>query len=269
MARDKKHPRNISSSRKKKRKNAPEFKPESRTVLASLDKGSLYDQEGCEKQRQIAIGIQSTPNTTQGGTSTSITPDFVTTAGCSSLRVDTPDTTTDVSPAPEVLLQTNSRAKMKLKWANERGIGPNDESERDSSSEGTDDDTTDARFEKPIHNWIMDISALSDYISELACCKTCQGDLILLEEKSSRAGLGTRLQLQCVDENCQSRHDRPSLDTTNKSGHVYDINLRNVLAMRAIGKGRTASEKYNSIIGLAPPITSTPWGNKTQALLKK
>ena len=240
MARtSKKHPSNISSKKRKtKPKKSPAtFDEENRTTLSLLDKGSFYDQQGCLDQEKIALA-----------------------------QID------KTTP-------TSSSSKRKLDWAND---SDSDDSTSGDSSDGADKSSEEDdnnvfcerggktfELKKPQHLWIIDIRDMDHYLSREVVCKECHGPVSVYEEAQARAGLGTKLQIRCLDHGCASNIDKQSFDTTKKTGHSYDINLINVLANRSIGKGQAASDKYCSIMGLAPPIKREYWTNKTNVILKR
>ena len=117
--------------------------------------------------------------------------------------------------------------------------------------------------------WVIDIKTLARCISSIAVCCLCHNALDLSEEDGTRRGLATRLKFQCRTETCENHIHPISFDTTKKNGQSYDINLKNTLANRAIGKGRTASRTFCSIVGLSPPVTKQPWSNHTRSILEK
>lgn len=223
-------PRNRHGNRPKKRKNAKTpskvFSPEDKKRLAALDKGSYYDQEGCERQRRLALGL----------------------------------------PEEDSQPQACSSSKEKIAWAREEHeISVSDSS--DEELELVDLKGRTSKLTKPEHNWIVNIAEFSQYISEIAVCKKCHGELELFEERNFRAGLATRLQLRC--ESCSIDVLPASFDTTKRTGPTYEINTRNTLANRVIGKGRSASVKFCSLVGLAPPLNRSSWRDKTSLLLTR
>ena len=45
-----------------------------------------------------------------------------------------------------------------------------------------------------------------------------------------------------------------------------DVNIMCVLAMRSIGRGRSAAKKYSSFVNLPNPVTYIVWSRKTEKL---
>ena len=280
-----KHPKNISSSGKRKRRkpSANPMKQSCKESLAFLDKGSFYEQESCEIRQKIANGLlptsfhSSSPVST--GTETPVavqTPvsgsPILTPASSLSDAYLTPGVSA-ITPTPfsEVSSQSVSatpsekkecRAKVKLDWAREQISSDDSDIELETGIQ------EDEQYMQVSNLWIMDISLLSNALEAFVCCNRCQGKISILEDVNCRAGLGTRLRLVCENEKCLSQAvPAASFDTTKKSGKKYDINTTLVIANRLIGRGHSASVKFCATLGLAQPVTDDPWRAKSLELL--
>ena len=137
-----------------------------------------------------------------------------------------------------------------------------------SESEEEDDESENGNskhdhLRPPQHLWaLMDSRLISNgdkpkqlYVLQILSWGDIFGDLKV------RQGLGTKIQFKCKNDFCSSQKFEHAFFTTSKKAgqNKFDINERNVLANRLIGKGRANSEKYCSIMGLARPIRRTAW----------
>lgn len=97
---------------------------------------------------------------------------------------------------------------------------------------------------------VVDVSILSSLIKEVAKCKQCDGVgcLEITEQQSSRKGLASKLVVLC--RTCNKSTSKMTSNIVNNS---YDVNLKLVYAMRAIGKGRKAAQTFCGLMDLPPP----------------
>ena len=154
-----------------------------------------------------------------------------------------------------------SASKRKLDWASST---PDSGQIKIQEEIATPDDNRSEFFS---HKWIVDFASFSKYLAEVSVCKSCHSPVEIVEEKNYRIGLGTRIYVRCTDSKCISRTMHRSFDTSKRTGNSYEINVRNALGNRTIGKGCTASQKYCSIMGLAPPLKHEAWTKNTSFLL--
>ena len=79
-------------------------------------------------------------------------------------------------------------------------------------------------------------------------CHFCQtGDLILSE--TGREGLVSYIKFQCTQ--CDQENVFPLGE---KNGRFFDLNRRSVLAMRRIGRGHTALQKFCGVRNMPGPV---------------
>ena len=89
------------------------------------------------------------------------------------------------------------------------------------------------------------------------------------EDLNQRKGLGTRLKFTCTSSKC-TRQDESFFTTENFAGKSsYKINIASNLAMRVIGKGRSAVLKLFSVLNLGFPVVKETWSGYTKTILEK
>ena len=135
------------------------------------------------------------------------------------------------------------------------------ETESDEDLYSSDDEALYEQLEHE-YNWIISLSQLQEYLQEVAVCKVCHSQLEVTEERSCRAGLGTKLHFKCNGPSCG--FTSPGFNTTPKSGFFYSMNRLCVIAGRLIGKGRPAMNKLSSVMGLSPPVSKQSYAHYTK-----
>ena len=110
-------------------------------------------------------------------------------------------------------------------------------------------------------NRLVAFELLQYAISAMCICIHCHsGEVKLVEE--SREGLGSMFMIQCQNEECME-----SLSfSSNLKGRFYDVNRRSVLAMRRIGRGYSALQKFCGIMNLPPPLNEKNFQRHQRAL---
>lgn len=104
---------------------------------------------------------------------------------------------------------------------------------------------------------IVDLKTLEQSMNNVASCKICGSTLKL--GKKIVCGLACKVTLSCIHcenkdvfENCQSvSYTRPK---DNKQYKLYDLNLRLILGLRTIGKGKIAAKKLSAVMNLGPSL---------------
>ena len=112
--------------------------------------------------------------------------------------------------------------------------------------------------------WIIDVNILSEYLKEVCVCSVCHGSLSFEEVDTARAGLGTKFTLICENRDCATQPINKSFNTTRKSGQVYEINRKSVLASRLAGTGRNGLLKICSVLGLNSPVWKQSFAEHTK-----
>ena len=99
-------------------------------------------------------------------------------------------------------------------------------------------------------------------------CKRCHSEVKLLENPVFHHGLGTKLFFVCNNKNCVTHSVNTGFPSTTKSQtrQVYSINTAAVLALRSIGRGRTAALKLFSILNIGAPVSQPAWTKHTAYL---
>lgn len=113
---------------------------------------------------------------------------------------------------------------------------------------------------------IIDVGLLNSYMLKKCACKECGGSLKILEDKSQRHGLGSKLFFAC--QKCRS--DNGFFTTKRTDGNsCYEINKLTCLAMRSIGKGHSAALKLFSVMGVGMPVSRKTWTKYTAEMCDK
>ena len=92
---------------------------------------------------------------------------------------------------------------------------------------------------------------LQENLLKSVSCRFCHADVTLLENVSSRSGLGSCWIVSCGNEDCPSRSTNAAFNTTPR-GKGFEINRASVLGFRAIGRGHAGASKTLSFLGLKP-----------------
>lgn len=118
---------------------------------------------------------------------------------------------------------------------------------------------------------IWDMNQLQELINLHCVCKVCNsGHLQFVENPEARKGWACDMTLVCSDTECPSRTDTKwtSTSQTQVDGFARrkDINIRCVIAMRAMGKGRAGAAVFSSYMDMPQPIHPNSWHIHTRSL---
>ena len=218
--------------KKRKSKNRKPFSNEAKKYLLDRDIGKWHEQDTIEHRQKL-----------------------LNTDGVDSETIRTAVAPPKVKPCASAQKIDAARQHM---WMDAESEVSESEDEDDESENG---DPKHGHLRPPQHLWIVDLSAMETNLNSCMCCKYCHGPMDIFEDSKARQGLGTKIQFKCKNDLCSSqKFEHAFFATSKKAGqNKFDINERNVLANRLIGKGRANSEKYCSIMGLARPIRRTAW----------
>ena len=227
----------FQTRKRKSKKSGKKFSDESKAYLMDRDPGGWHNQQTIE-HRQRLLNTKNVDSVT--------------------IRTATPPTS---SSAP---LQKLCASAQKIHAARNRIDDLESTESNDDESEEEEDDElvkSDNKLCPPENLWIVDFKSLEGNMNDFLCCKYCYGQVDILEQISARQGLGTKIQFNCKNVSCESRQLSYGFNTTRKKEgqNIFEVNERNVLANRFIGKGRANSEKFCSIMGLARPIRRPAW----------
>lgn len=119
-----------------------------------------------------------------------------------------------------------------------------------SSEDETQESDSDAHLVCSTHgNRIVDLSCLQAILDETAVCKGCSCGNLRVSE-SSRHGLASEVVVSC--DSCDFQKILP---LSLKKERFHEVNRRSVLAMRRIGRGHAALQKFCGLMNLPPPVT--------------
>ena len=105
---------------------------------------------------------------------------------------------------------------------------------------------------------------LSCFIMPSQHCRC--GEVKLVEVPVSREGLGSMSMIQCQNEQCMESSSQSLSFPCSLKGRFYDVNRRSALAMRRIGRGYSALQKFSGIMNLPPPLNEQKFQRHQHAL---
>ena len=135
-------------------------------------------------------------------------------------------------------------------------------SDPDNSSSDEDDFSEPVPMEETRGNRLIDLAALQEMLREVSVCRKCRvGDLTIRE--CGRNGLVPFLSVTC--SNCSFSTEKGHA-MGQRAGKFYDANRRSVLAMRVIGRGHAALEKFCGIMDMPKPVNESNFRRHQQAV---
>ncbi|XP_070546509.1 uncharacterized protein [Ptychodera flava] len=115
---------------------------------------------------------------------------------------------------------------------------------------------------------VFDVRTLNSVLKSRSLCNSCSCGFLCLQEDTTH-GWGSHFKMACSNSDCSTRHIESAFPSSQKNGRYFQINRKMVLGLRAIGRGRRASEKFCSFIGLPPPLSSNAFREHVQELANK
>lgn len=107
-------------------------------------------------------------------------------------------------------------------------------------------------------------SAIPSTIFELLLCKECFNcQLTFLDDSSKQVGCAS-----CLSPTCKSCGWTQTFYTSKKMGYTFEINRRMVYAMRSIGCGLSAMNRFCWTMNMPPPVGTKPYNDHTKAILR-
>ena len=271
-----------------KKVNKKVFSDASKEYLSSRDAGSLHDQSTIEHRQNLlnSDGIDPLSIRTAFPSSTvNVFPENISVIERSNLsneletqdngerQGNTPNHSSSIITSPPLKKLCTSAQKLQAARQRTTPIDSesskkqnNEESEKDIDKDSLDDEED--VFCPPQSLWIVDFAQMETNLNNVLCCKFCYGSVKILENVKARQGLGTKIQFRCENSLCTSHQHAYSFNTTEKKRgqNKFEINERNVLASRLIGKGQANALKYCSVMGLAPPLSRPAWKNHANVI---
>ncbi|XP_031566223.1 uncharacterized protein LOC116301325 [Actinia tenebrosa] len=115
---------------------------------------------------------------------------------------------------------------------------------------------------------IVDGHSLQSGLELSATCNFCGDEIEVLEDITTKHGLGAVWMIQCRNSECEGRSLTKTFPTSPKSGH-FEVNRSVVLAVRSIGRGHSAAQKFCSIMGLPQPPNHSRWSEHSKVIQEK
>lgn len=144
--------------------------------------------------------------------------------------------------------------------------GDSDNSISEYDNECEDSDANDDRIGSSDGIRLWDWLELQKLLDATSVCNRCKvGQLIMKETDGRRQGWCSFIGLQCTNQDCDRHTDYDVVPTSPLIDMKAVINLKSVLAMRSIGRGREAAERFSGFLGLPPPVTNA-WKCYTTSL---
>ena len=149
--------------------------------------------------------------------------------------------TKDKVPIADTPCAGNTRPNLKVESASKRKLSYLD------SSVNVDEQCTFVND----GNIIIDMTVLSSFINKSVACAKCKnvGSVNLFEQKKSRKGLATRINLVCT----YCKYNATTMTSNVNSRRIYNVNIRFAYAMRCIGKGTMSARTLCAMMDLPPP----------------
>lgn len=139
---------------------------------------------------------------------------------------------------------------------------PGDESKSSTSTRKL----SGSKFNVPIREdcgfVILDFQPFFEELSFVVKCKECDGAVSF--EQSDLRGLGFKVDVKC--ENCGELTKIKSSPVTGEKQKRYEVNVRSVLAARAVGLGLTGLQTFCAVMDLHPPLTHSAFAAETSIL---
>ena len=149
----------------------------------------------------------------------------------------------------------------------------NDDGESSISSkkirldESSSSHTTTSALRIPTGYRFQDVAMLGQIISKCAVCNVCLKGSLRLLEKPGGCGLAKTMLLQCSNSSCDTCTELPTSQRVVKGkGRFYDVNRRVTLAMRVIGKERSALVKFCAVMDMPGPAAKKSYNTHVKAI---
>lgn len=97
---------------------------------------------------------------------------------------------------------------------------------------------------------------LQDSMSDAVWCRLCQGHVEIIENVSSRNGLGSSWTIRCQNENCPSENTNSAFRKMEKR-KGFKVNQAIVLSLQTTGCDHAGASKFLSFLGQSKKRPST------------
>ena len=109
---------------------------------------------------------------------------------------------------------------------------------------------------------IISYEALAGAIEGLLCPK-CSCPVVFQETLGARKGLVSKLVISCTSSACQ---EKARVIQDPKSAEDAALNIRAILGMRAIGRGRSGMDAFCGMMDMLPPLTVSPYKEQNKLI---
>ena len=130
-----------------------------------------------------------------------------------------------------------------------------------SSAEDSEDDGDKGLEASSSGYKIADLECLQTLLNKFTVCSHCRKGSVSVVNCHD-TGLGSVLRMKCSV--CDHSGNAP---LSGKTGRTFDLNRRSVLAMRCIGCGWSALEKFCGIMNLPPPVSEPAFSSHQKTIL--
>ena len=143
-------------------------------------------------------------------------------------------------------------------------VDSGEEPDLDESPESSDvpdsDDDPQPGYEGKGHR-IFNLETTSQAIQRFCVCSECKSPVVVKESLASRSRVVTRTEISCTNTACKNPHSGLLSDPTNT-----DLNVRSILAMWSIGRGRAGLESFCGWMDMPPPLSSRCFNDRNRAI---
>lgn len=112
-------------------------------------------------------------------------------------------------------------------------------------------------------NRLVSCERLSQAVSKIGICTKCEAPLTVREDLATRRGLASKLMICCTNVVCN--REVAVCDPYSKESE--SLNTRSVMAMRAIGLGRSSLESFCGLMDMLPPVSPSSYSTHNQLQL--
>ncbi|CAC5382778.1 unnamed protein product [Mytilus coruscus] len=261
----------MDNSKSRKRKRGKKSKKDKKSMplehkysLKESDKGSYYNQAHAFEQLETEESSDTDSSTDFGNQSVSFRKLNSSSTCISREKSENENSESDQDLNIEWNIERRQSENEESDYDDDNVNDLNDDEEEDEEEDG--DEVGEDEANSGVHGrLIIHLKPLQESVLSAAVCRNCHIGSLKLEILPGQRGFCSRLHWIC--ENCHRICEFYSDSNTGYgSGHSKDINRLSILAMRTVGKSRSALLKFCSIMDLPAPINYKPYTNHTEAL---
>ena len=110
--------------------------------------------------------------------------------------------------------------------------------------------------------WLIRCEELSQAVIEIGVCSACGSSLTFQEDIVTIRGIVSKMSICSTNSECS----KTTMISNPYDSDAKHLNARSILAMRAIGRGRSSLESFCGFMDMLPPVTSPSFIQHNQCL---